>query len=235
MDERVDVQLDDVRISCSIDGTEGKPPLIMVHGGACDGSTWDDIVPFFADDFRIYRPDLRGHGKSEWTKEYSVDLLGVDLVGLGDALNLDNATVIGHSLGGQAGLIAAQQQPKWLKRLVVEDTMLRRDPVELSPLEPRPDGATYDWDGLLPPLRQQAENPDPRWWADLPLIIAPTLILAGDFGRLTTALSADAVKIMPDARLKVMDTGHFVHSDKPREFVDEINRFLARHPISDQA
>lgn len=232
MDERIDVQLDDVRISCSIGGTEGKPPLIMVHGGACDGSTWDDVVPRFADDYRIYRPDLRGHGKSQWTKKYSVRLLGEDLVGLGEALNLEHATMVGHSLGGMAGLVAAQGQPRWLKRLIVEDTMLRREPIELQPLGDPPDNAAnFDWHRIIVQLRHEAENPDMQLWADLPLITAPTLILAGDPARLTTALSSDAVKIMPYGRLKIMDTGHFVHSDKPQRFIDEIKEFLAAHPL----
>lgn len=231
VDERVDVRLADVRISCSIGGTEGKPPLVMVHGGACDGSTWDDIAAAFADEYRIYRPDLRGHGESGWARDYTVDLLGADLLGLGEALGLKQATVVGHSLGGQAGLVAALRRPGWLRRLVVEDTMLRPEPLELPPLGERPEGIIYDWDGIMPPLRAEAQNPNPRWWTDLPSVAVPTLFLAGDAERPTTGWAREAVEIMPDARLKVMGTGHFVHADKPREFVAELRGFFAANPL----
>lgn len=232
MDERIDVELDDVRISCAIGGVVDGPPLVFIHGGAGDGSTWGEIAAAFEAEYRIYRPDLRGHGRSGWPSTYSYELLGADVIGVAETLGLADVTVVGHSLGGRAGLQAALRRPRWLRRLVVEDTMLDREPVDLPPLGKRPEGATYDWDGIMPPLRRQVADPDPRWWSELPFVATPTLFLAGDAQRKTTTLAADAVKIMPDARLKVMNTGHCVHCDKPSEFVDELREFFAARPLA---
>ena len=227
MKDHIELELDGVRISCAVGGTPDAPPLMLVHGGNCNASTWDDVTAHFSGEYRIYAPELRGHGQSQWTDEYSYELFGDDLVRLGEALGLKNATVVGHSLGGLAALLAAQQRPAWLGRLVVEDTMLRRDPNRLlPPPASRPADATCDWDRIVPALHHQVKNPPTTWWAGLPTIDVPTLLILG--GTQTTAqkLAVEAAKVIPCTRVRVLNTGHFVHREKPSEYLAELRSFF---------
>lgn len=235
MDDRLELELNGVRISCAVDGSPGAPPLVLVHGGNSDASTWDGVAACFSDEYRIYAPELRGHGRSQWAKTYSYELFGDDLVRLGEALELEQATVVGHSLGGLAALLAAQQRPTWLRRLVIEDTMLRRDPVQLPPPGPAPADATCDWVRIVSALRPQVEDPPASWWANLPHIEVPTLLLLGDTRKPPQQLAVDALRIIPDSRLRVLGTGHFVHSDNPLEYVAELRNFFAAHPLGNAA
>ena len=47
-------------------GTEGKPTLILVHGGLDHARNWDWVARALRDDFHVYAIDLRGHGNSAW-------------------------------------------------------------------------------------------------------------------------------------------------------------------------
>src|SRR5437867_11888250 len=59
---------------------------------------WDDVVQWFAGDFRILRYDLCGHGLSEAPPApYSVDDHAADLAGLLDAREIDGAILVGRS------------------------------------------------------------------------------------------------------------------------------------------
>jgi len=40
----------------------GDPPLVFIHGGAVDHSTWDEHVAHFSPKHRCLAMDLRGHG-----------------------------------------------------------------------------------------------------------------------------------------------------------------------------
>ena len=49
-------------------GQDGKPPLILVHGGMDHARSWDRIARAFSADYHVYAYDLRGHGNSEWAR-----------------------------------------------------------------------------------------------------------------------------------------------------------------------
>lgn len=231
MEDRIELDLGGVRISCAVGGTPGAPPLVLVHGGNSDAATWDGVAAAFGREYRVYAPELRGHGRSQWTGEYSYELFGEDLVRVGEVLGLGKATVVGHSLGGMAALLAAQRRPGWLARLVVEDTMLRRDPIRLPPPASRPADATCDWDGIVPALHRQVQDPPGAWWAGLDRIDVPTLLLLAGTHKPQQRLALEAARIIPRARFRVLHTGHFVHVDKPAEFVAELRGFFGAHVL----
>jgi len=51
------------------------PPLVFVHGGWMDGTTWEPQIEHFADDYRVVTLDVRGHGNTGVTEpdQYSID------------------------------------------------------------------------------------------------------------------------------------------------------------------
>jgi 3-oxoadipate enol-lactonase len=84
-------------------------PILLMHGYPLDHTIWDTIRPALADKCRVITPDLRGHGRSDAPEGiYTMHLMAEDMVGLLDALEIERAIVIGHSMGGYTTLAFAR-------------------------------------------------------------------------------------------------------------------------------
>ncbi len=101
-------------------GTDGKPALILVHGGLDHARSWDWVARELRDDYHVYAIDLRGHGNSAWAPgaPYSVAEHVLDLSGLADIINAFPVTIVGHSLGGILTLVYAGIYPDRVKKIV---------------------------------------------------------------------------------------------------------------------
>ncbi|HEV1285211.1 MAG TPA: alpha/beta fold hydrolase, partial [Bryobacteraceae bacterium] len=101
-------------------GSEGKPALILVHGGLDHARNWDWVARALRDDYHVYALDLRGHGNSAWAPGalYSVAEHVLDLSALADIINAFPVTIIGHSLGGVVGLLYSGVYPDRVKKVV---------------------------------------------------------------------------------------------------------------------
>ena len=99
---------------------------------------------------RVYAPDLRGHGRSDWPGGYAYETMRDDIHALLGALGIERADVVGHSLGGAVACLLAQRSPGLERLLVLEDVPA---PFPLAPPRPpaeRPSGETpYDWAMIL--------------------------------------------------------------------------------------
>jgi pimeloyl-ACP methyl ester carboxylesterase len=96
-------------------------PCLFLHGFGQHGRVWDDVVPFVPPGHRVLALDHRGHGKSGWSADgrYGVDALVGDVERVLDALALDRAVLIGHSLGGVAAIRVAAARGAAVRGLVV--------------------------------------------------------------------------------------------------------------------
>lgn len=115
---RAVVASDGLRLAVTEFGGAG-PPILLLHGLMGRASTWWAVAEWLADHGRVVGLDARGHGRSgargPWTTErMAADVVDV-LAGLGPAV------VIGHSMGGLHGLVAAARCPWLVRALVVED------------------------------------------------------------------------------------------------------------------
>src|SRR5699024_7475189 len=80
---------------------EGGPPILLVHGWACDSDDWIWQIPDLAKRHTVYAVDLRGHGHSSVPREgYRGTDYANDLSRLIAALGCGPVVVVGHSLGG---------------------------------------------------------------------------------------------------------------------------------------
>ena len=70
-------------------GTDGKPAMILVHGGLDHARSWDWVARALRKDYHVYALDLRGHGNSAWAPGalYSVAEHVLDLSALADIIN----------------------------------------------------------------------------------------------------------------------------------------------------
>ncbi len=101
-------------------GTEGKPALILVHGGLDHARNWDWVAKALRDDYHVYALDLRGHGNSAWAPGalYSIAEHILDLSVLADIINQFPVRIIGHSLGAITTLLYAGVFPERVAKLV---------------------------------------------------------------------------------------------------------------------
>jgi len=101
-------------------GSDGKPVMILVHGGLDHARNWDWVARAMREDYHVYALDLRGHGNSAWAPGalYSVAEHILDLSGLADIVKGFPVTLIGHSLGAAVSLAYAGVYPERVKKLV---------------------------------------------------------------------------------------------------------------------
>lgn len=114
----------------SADGTliafwrEGSgPPLLLVHGGACDHLAWYYVVPLLARRFTVYTYDRRGRGESGNTSPYSVEREVEDIAAMLKAIG-EPAHLLGHSAGGMLALMAAGRNEDLLSMMLYEPAFL---------------------------------------------------------------------------------------------------------------
>ncbi len=125
------VRTNDGEIAVSQDGS--GPAIVLLHGFLGDGSLWENQRRELAKRARVIIPDLRGCGGSSVTPgPYLMETLAGDLATVLDALALERAIVVGHSLGGYValaffrmyaervagmGLVASRVQPDSAERI----------------------------------------------------------------------------------------------------------------------
>jgi esterase len=117
-----EIGLDVVRLPAT--GPVTGPPIVLLHGALIGSvaSWYFTCAPALAEERELVLYDLRGHGRSDRVPTgYDLDTQAGDLIGLLDALQLDQVDLIGHSLGALIALRAAHLYPTRVRKLVMVD------------------------------------------------------------------------------------------------------------------
>ena len=94
--------------------------LVIVHGLFGAGRNWRAIAKHLSTARRVITVDLRNHGDSFWDDDNSYVALAIDLAKVIEHLG-GPVDLLGHSMGGKAGMILAFDRPELINRLVVAD------------------------------------------------------------------------------------------------------------------
>ncbi|MFB6073461.1 MAG: alpha/beta fold hydrolase [Haloarculaceae archaeon] len=125
------------------------PPLVIAHGVFDDGPCRTPLARDLADDYDVFLPDARGHGRSAAPESgYGAADRAADLLALLDALEIEDPILFGHSMGGDTVAAAAARRPDVPRAVVLEDPG--------AMLEPE-----GDRDDAVASAREQIE-----WWHD---------------------------------------------------------------------
>ena len=116
--ERAEVKLHGHRVFFNIAGQ--GPPVVLIHGIAGRAAQWDQTMVQLAEHHTVIAPDLLGHGESAKPRgDYSLGAFASGVRDLLIGLDIEGATVVGHSLGGGIAMQFAYQFPERCQRLVL--------------------------------------------------------------------------------------------------------------------
>jgi pimeloyl-ACP methyl ester carboxylesterase len=121
--ERHYIEVDGVDIAYVDSGHDepsDKPPLVFIHGLSSYTAFWEHNLDAFTDTHRVLALDLPGYGASgrpdaPMTPPWYADTVADWMT----ALDIDSATVVGHSMGGQIALTLTLDHPERVDRLVL--------------------------------------------------------------------------------------------------------------------
>ncbi|WP_435989523.1 2-succinyl-6-hydroxy-2,4-cyclohexadiene-1-carboxylate synthase [Rossellomorea sp. LjRoot5] len=115
------LQIDDIRYFVEVKG-EGDP-LVFLHGFTGDTTTWSRVTDQLSATYRCVSIDLIGHGRTESPKDvtrYTMERVAEDICSLLDELEIDNAVLVGYSMGGRIALHFSLAYPEKVKALILE-------------------------------------------------------------------------------------------------------------------
>ena len=120
------VNLGDISLHVTEYGADAEP-LILLHGIGSRVQSWWPVVDELARHFRLIVPDHRGHGSSDKPSSgYLIPDYSRDLDALIGWYGIDRPTIVGHSLGGMITMNWAIRHPAQARKIVIEDSPLRR-------------------------------------------------------------------------------------------------------------
>ena len=103
-------------------GPRSGSPIVLIHCFSCAINWWDGMMPMLERNHRVIAVDLLGHGGSEkpgsgYTPPNQAQVVGEAL----ERLRVEDAEVVGHSLGGAVTVALAQEHPQLVGRAVIID------------------------------------------------------------------------------------------------------------------
>ncbi len=169
---------------------------------------------------------MRGHGASPRHPDYSLELMAADTLAFLDARGLTRIDLVGHSMGGRVAALVARDRPGLVRRLVLEDSFpAAHEPQVIEPYEVIGD---EDFDpAVVDVIRTDVRRVDPTWWARLPELTMPVLVVGGGLSELVPQEAlVEFAEALPDGRRVVLKAGHSVHKEEPDGYVKEVAAFL---------
>lgn len=123
---------DGARVDVRVDGSGGNA-VVMIHGFPLTRDIWDAQAKALARTHRVVLPDLRGMGASSVPDgPYLMETLASDIAATLDALAIERAAFVGHSLGGYVALAFARMYTERVTRLALVCSRIAADTREIA-------------------------------------------------------------------------------------------------------
>ncbi len=223
----------------------GKPVLFL-HSWVGSWRYWIPMMQAISIGYRAYALDFYGFGDTSKSKKYSLDAQSELICGFLDRMGIGRVVLIGHGLGGLAGLSYALKYPEMVERMMMIDLPLGESdlsarlrngkPVELAE-------ALLGHSALSEPVAMDAAKTDPLavagsladlgrffeygLWAKLASV--PCLLVYGNSDPLVQAPDPEHVGSLSSRSHLIYfeGAGHFPMLDQGSKFARLINDFLA--------
>lgn len=99
----------------------GQAPLVLLHGLFGSSANWHGIAQQLSETYRVLVPDLRNHGRSPHDDDVSYKAMAGDLLDWLDALSVEQAWLVGHSMGAKAAMYLSLEHGDRVAGLVSVD------------------------------------------------------------------------------------------------------------------
>ncbi|RTY86977.1 alpha/beta fold hydrolase [Flavobacterium sp. RSP15] len=96
-------------------------PLLILHGFLGMSDNWKTLGTQFATDFQVHILDLRNHGRSLHSENFTYEIMAQDVYEYCQAHELENINILGHSMGGKIAMLLATLYPELVNKLIVAD------------------------------------------------------------------------------------------------------------------
>jgi pimeloyl-ACP methyl ester carboxylesterase len=233
-------------------GPKDRPVLVLVHGAGGSRLHWPMELRRVAD-ATTHTLDLPGHGRSRGDGCETIDCYAEALVAFLEAVAVDQAVIVGHSMGGAIAQTLALQASERVSALVLVGTgaRLRVAPAILE-------GISDDFEQVIDLITQYAWSPDTdpsktelgrqalrETGPDVLLgdflacdrfdvmdrlaeIDVPVLVISGSADRLTPVKYARYLaEHIPDVRLVIAEgAGHMVMLERPEHVAEAVREFV---------
>ncbi|MGD2148534.1 MAG: alpha/beta hydrolase [Anaerolineae bacterium] len=233
-------------------GPEDRPKLVLVHGAGGSRLHWPPQLRRMSG-VSVYTLDLPGHGRSVGPGCDTIDCYVETVVAFLDAVDVDQAVIVGHSMGGAIAQTMALERGSRVSALVLVGTgaRLRVAPSILEGIETDFEGATgliteYAWSpdanpGLMQLGRTALRETGPSVLRGdflacdrfdimdrLGGMGVPVLVVGGLADRLTPIkYSRYLVEQIPEARLVTVEgAGHMVMLEQPQQVAGAVREFV---------
>src|SRR5262245_58430492 len=114
---------------------EGGPTLLL-HGAYMTSDLMGPLLPGLAASRQVIAPEQQAHGRTaDIDRPITYEQMADDTAGLLRHLGIDNADVVGYSMGGATGLQMAIRHPELVRRLVVASAGFSSDSMHASAIE----------------------------------------------------------------------------------------------------
>ncbi|XP_056633194.1 protein ABHD11-like isoform X2 [Diorhabda sublineata] len=213
---------------------DSKPiPLVVLHGFLASKNNWNTMCKkiHHSSKSKVIAIDARNHGDSPHSKEHTYDCLATDLKRFLEKMELKKVNLLGHSMGGRTAMLFALKYPDLVERLIVADV----SPVSTSDSTKIIPNVLSSLKRIHIPSNKSLREAKKIIGENLYNVIRHKLMLAllltnlvqksdgrkSDFPRI--------LKLFPNAELKYIEgAGHWLHSEKPAEFLSITLEFLNR-------
>lgn len=220
------------RLAYRVEGSRDRPVVVLLHGSPGHHGDFDTVLPALSAEYRVLAPDLPGFGASETElPDYSIRAHADYVLQLLDLEGVDEAHLVGFSMGGGVALHVAELAPERVRSMTllasigVEELELLGDHtlnhaihgLQLALLWALREGTPHfgGLDGAMlgvPYARNFYDSDQRPLRGILSRYAGPMLILHGEKDFLVPVAAArEHARIVPQAELVIRDdAGHFL-------------------------
>ena len=232
-------------------------PLVLIHSGGMTGLTeYEEQSDYFSErNFKVIRPDLRGHGHSAGPINQYFSHCAEDLHDTLKALQIEKCHIAGVSLGGIAALLFAKKYPEQVSSLTFSG---------IFPIEPdnwkelsKQEAAHHeqlfeneevvsilneihgnnDWKALLRSFQDDDFYPFDET-GDVSNLAVPALCMVGEVEKNEISAAVTYKQLNSDIHVSIIPfAGHLVHRDQPELYSRTLHTFIesldCKNPIKE--